>query len=282
MRFIRNKFMVGLLCIILGLAVGFLALPTTLKGTQPNQEKVIRLKSDISKGTYISDDCVETVTVSPEMLPDQALSQLPDPEMRYAVADLFAGDILTQTKLSDQLTMQDPILLATKKGMTVISITIPSLASGVSGTIEPGDVVSIMALMKNNTGSVSHTLQPQPQTQDQELSDEGIEAEHHSSGDIPSRAVETQVFSQLRYMEVYSLSASDGSSARIQKNPGDDKNLLPVTVSLFATESQALLLAELEQKAILHLNLIARRENANQFIEAKRLVMSTEGEQYAD
>lgn len=280
MRFIRNKFLVGLLCIILGLAVGFMALPATLKGTQTNQEKVIRVKSDISKGAYISDDFVETVTVSPEMVPGQALSMLPDPEMRYAAADLFAGDILTQAKLSDQLTVQDPILLATKKGMTVISITIPSLASGVSGMIQPGDVVSIMALMKNNTGSVSHTLQPQ--SQDQELSDEGIETEPHPSGDSLSRTVETQVFSQLRYMEVYSLSASDGSSARVQKNPGDDKNLLPVTVSLFATESQALLLAELEQKAILHLSLIARMENANQFIETERLVMSTEVEQHAD
>ena len=30
-------------------------------------------------------------------------------------------------------------------------------------------------------------------------------------------------FSKLRYIEVYSLSASDGSSAWVQKKPGDDE-----------------------------------------------------------
>jgi pilus assembly protein CpaB len=280
MRFIRNKFLVGLLCIILGLAVGFMALPATIQNKQVNQKEVIRLIADVGKGEYISDDLVEKTMVNSEILPDQALSILPDPEMRYAVADLFSGDILTQTKLSDQLTVQDPLLLATKKGMTVVSISLPSLASGVSGILQPGDIVSVMALMKNSTGSVSRTLQPQ--SQDQELSDESIKAETHTSGDSLSRTVETQVFSQLRYMEVYSMSASDGSFARVEKIPGDDKNLLPITVSLFATEDQALLLAELEQKAIIHLSLIARRENADQFIEAEQLVMSTEVEHHAD
>jgi hypothetical protein len=41
------------------------------------------------------------------------------------------------------------------KGKMVVSVTLPSLASGVSGQLQPGDVVTVMSLPN---GTVNQTL----------------------------------------------------------------------------------------------------------------------------
>jgi pilus assembly protein CpaB len=86
-----------------------------------------------------------------------------------------------------------------------------------------------------------------------------------------------QMFPELRYLEVFSLSASDGAEASVNSRPKDeDKNMLPVTLTVFATEQQALLLADLESNAIIHISRVAGSDQAATFIDSERIVMSQE------
>ena len=60
---------------------------------------------------------------------------------------------------------------------------------------------------------------------------------------------------------------SDGANARVEANPGDDEeNSLPVTVSFYVSQEQALRLAELEQQGTIYLTFVARGEDVAQYI----------------
>ena len=127
----------------------------------------------------------------------------------------------------------------------MVSITLPTLASGVSGHLLPGDVVTIMALPKN---SVTQSLGVEPETGETDL-----------SGAI--------IYPELQYIEVCMVTASDGSDASVEARPDEGvKNNLPVTVSFYVTQEQALLLAELENESIIHLAFVARSQNILQYI----------------
>ena len=52
---------------------------------------------------------------------------------QYATADLYAGDVLTAAKLFDTREATDIMDTASEKGKQVVSMTLPSLAAGVSG-----------------------------------------------------------------------------------------------------------------------------------------------------
>ena len=77
----------------------------------------------------------------------------------------------------------------------------------------------------------------------------------------------------LKYIEVCMVGASDGADASVEAQPDEDtKNTLPVTVSFYATEEQALKLAELEQSGTIHLAFVARGDTASQYISDSVLV----------
>jgi len=284
MRFSRNKFFIGVLCIILGLVIGFVAIPQVQNKGATDLVQAVRLKQDVSQGEEITEDMVETVTISQKLIPSGTVDSVTSFASRFAVTQLYAGDYLTAGKLADAQSTQDSLALATAKGMKIISITLPSLASGVSGQLQPGDIVTVLSLLKNNTVDQSQTLNPQVQTAEDTTADTSSGSTDVTS---PTGATstasetdlkpETLLYPELQYIEVCSISASDGSDAIVSKTPTEDsKNNLPVTISLYVTESQALRLAELEQNGIMHLVFVARGVDAASFITDDIRVLNSE------
>jgi pilus assembly protein CpaB len=266
MKILKNKFLIGIVCIILGLVVGFIAIPAAQNGAHSQLVKALRLKQDVPAGSLILDEMVESVEVSQNTIPIISISSLAEISGKYAASNLYAGDFLTAEKLVTEIQAQDPMKMATAKGMKVMSITISSLAAGVSGKLQPGDVVSVMAILKNNTADQSQTLEPQE-------TNTGSNTQSTESS-LYSHAV---VFPELQYLEVCSVSAADGSEAQVKPIPAEDiDNKLPVTVSLFVTDEQASRLAYLEQKGLLHLSFVARGADTADFISADRHILNGE------
>ena len=285
MKFLKNRFFLGILCITAGLSVSLMAMPRLVDKSTPEQLEVVRVKSDIPAGSLITDDQIELIAMDKNTLPSTAIKNTADASGKYASADLFQGDIITSAKLVSEKQTKNYLETATEKGMRLVSITIPSLSAGVSGQIKPGDIVTVMALMKTNTADSVQTLQPdsaslQPAEPD-ESSTETIPADPDQTieNSEPQHQLETRMFPSLQFLEVFSLSAADGSSARVEPQLVDDnKNALPVTLTVLADEKQALLLAELEQKAIIHMSRVSGTETAANYINPAKLVMATEGE----
>lgn len=246
MKFLKNRFVIGALCIIAALLIAFFALPA-LQGSQ-NTTSVVRMTEDVTAGTQITTEMVETVSV-PETLVEGGISSVSLVVGQYAAADLYTGDYLTTAKLSSTLAEQNSFPAGTAKGKLVVSVTLPSLASGVSGRLLPGDVITVMAVSADTTETL------------------GLEPADTTDETTYNTAASTVIYPELQYVEVCMVTASDGTDASVEANPGDDEeNSLPVTVSFYASQEQALRLAELEQQGTIYLAFVARGEDVTQYI----------------
>lgn len=284
MKFLKNRFFLGILCIAAGLSISLMAMPKLVDKSTPEQLEVVRVKADIPAGSLITDDQIELVAMDKNTLPSMAIENTAEASGQYADADLFQGDILTSAKLVSEKQAKNYLETATGKGLRLVSITIPSLSAGVSGQIKPGDIVTVMALLKTKTADSVQTLQPdsaslQPVETEDTAEATPTDPDQTVENTESQQQLETRLFPSLQFLEVFSLSAADGSSARVEQQLTDaNKNALPVTLTVFANEEQALLLAELEQKAIIHLSRVSGTETAANYIDPAKLVMATEGE----
>jgi pilus assembly protein CpaB len=244
MKLFKNRYVIGILCIITALLIVFFALPALQSSNQGGSVSVVRVKQNIEAGTQITGEMLEIVKV-PEKLIEGGISETALAVGRYAAADLYAGDYLTVQKITGFVANQSSFPAGTAKCKTVVSITLPTLASGVSGHLLPGDVVTILALPKS---SVNQSLGVEPETGEVDL-----------AGAI--------IYPELQYIEVCMVTANDGSDASVEAQPGANvKNTLPVTISFYATPEQAVLLAKLENQSIIHLAFVARGQDVPQYI----------------
>jgi len=244
MKFFKNRFVIGALCIIAALLIAFFALPSLQNSSQGAYVSAVRMKQPIEAGAQLTAELLETVSI-PETLVEGSISDISSVVGQYSVTDLYTGDYLTAQKLSPTLVEQNSFPAGTARGKTIVSVTLPTLASGVSGHLLPGDVVTVIALPK---GSVNQSLGVEPETEETDL----------------SCAV---IYPELRYIEVCMVTASDGADSSVEAQPDEDtKNSLPVTVSFYATEQQALLLAELENQSIIHLAFVARCADVTKYV----------------
>lgn len=245
MKLFRNKFVIGALCILLGLLFSFVALSALFEGGQSESVSALRMKQTVQAGTQITTDMVETVSV-PETLIDNGISDVAIAVGQYVATDLYAGDYLTASKLTATLAEQSLFSAGEAKRKTVVSVTLPSLASGVSGRLLPGDIVTVIAIPK---GAVNQPL--------------GVALDETFETAVSGAYIDPA----LEYIEVCMLTTNDGADASVEAQPDDDtKNTLPVTVSFYATREQALKLAELEQTGTIHLAFVARGEAVSQYI----------------
>jgi pilus assembly protein CpaB len=252
MKLLRNKFVIGILCILTALGLSFVALPALLGAGQKAAVTAVRLKEPVSAGMRITTDMLETVKV-PQNLVKNGIFEPSQAVGRYAKTDLYAGDYLTNAKTSTTQAGQNPFSAGISKGMLVVSVALPSLASGVSGRLLPGDVVTLMAIPK---ASINQSLGTEPE----------------SGEDTESVVIDPD----LKYLEICMVTASDGSDANVQPEPGKDgKNSLPATVSFYVTESQAKKLTELNQDSTIYLVFVARGEAASQYLP-DRVLTGTE------
>ncbi len=75
------------------------------------------------------------------------------------------------------------------------------------------------------------------------------------------------------------VTTNQGEDATVEADPDDDEeNSLPVTVSFYVSQEQALRLAELEQEGTIYLAFVARGADAAQYIPDEDRVLNTEVE----
>ena len=267
MKILRNKFLIGILCIVIGVTVGFVLLPKS-QDADINMTKVVRLTQDVEAGTKLEEKMLEIATIPAESVPDGASSALESFLNRYASSQLYEGDILTAAKVRD--TLVDPVAAAAAKGKQLVSVTVPSLSAGVSGTLQPGDVVSIMVTSKvtqfNQNLGLMTPVEDSEETSDWQTGNSLISSVTKES--------QTYIPEELRYLEVCKVSSSDGTDALVNGSKDkEEPNRLPVTITFYATEAQALKLAEVEQNGEIHVTFVARGDAADAYIPRDERVL---------
>lgn len=231
MKIFRNRTVIGVLCILLALIICFGVTPLFSRSASEKTE-IVRVTKDIKEGDEITAEMVQTVEVGAYNLPQNLMTDKKEVIGKYATADLAAGDYILSSKLSAVPAAENAYLYNLDGTKQAISVTIKSFATGLSGKLESGDIVTV------------------------------IVADYQGKG-------ETAIPPELQYVEVISVTASSGYDANTGEVV--DEKELPSTVTLLVTTEQAKILAELEQDSELHLALVYRGtpENAAKFIAAQ-------------
>lgn len=205
------------------------------------KEQIIRVTQPILAGEEITADMVQTVEVGGYNLPENVIRLKENAVGKFATADLVAGDYIINTKVSDEPAADNAYLYNLDGSQQAMSITIKSFATGLSGKLQSGDIVSVVAPDFKKQG-------------------------------------QTVIPPELKYVEVIGVTASSGYDANTGEAPSEeDERELPSTVTLLVSPEQSRVLAELEADGKLHLTLVYRgsRENADRFLAVQNEVIAT-------
>lgn len=238
MNLFKNRMVVGVLCIVLSLLICFGLTPLFNKGISQKTE-IVRVTKEIKVGEVITQDKVKTVEIGGYNLPENVIRTKENAVGTYALADLSIGDYILNTKVSKTPSAENAYLYHLDGSKQAISITIKSFANGLSGKLQSGDIVSVIAPDYKKQGA-------------------------------------TVIPPELKYVEVISVTASNGYDANTgEQETSKDEKELPSTVTLLVTPEQGNLLASLESDGKTHLSLVYRGEenNVKKFLEMQSKVL---------
>ena len=241
MKIFRNRTVIGVLCILLALIICFGVTPLFSRSASEKTE-IVRVTKDIKEGDEITAEMVQTVEVGAYNLPQNLMTDKKEVVGKYATADLAAGDYILSSKLSAVPAAENAYLYNLDGTKQAISVTIKSFATGLSGKLQSGDIVSVIAADYKKQGM-------------------------------------TVIPAELKYVEVIAVTAGSGYDANTgaqTETETEDEKELPSTVTLLVSPEQSKALAELESDGKLHLSLVYRGTPANsaKFIEAQDKVIA--------
>ena len=235
MKFLKNRTVLGVICIALALIICF-AITPLFNASKSSTMKIIRIKNDVKIGQEITSKDIEVVEVSAYNMPSEVVQKSEDVVGKYVSAEMIKGEYVLAAKISDSPASENAYLYNLTGEKRAISITIPSFAGGLSGKLISGDIVSIIAVDFKEQG-------------------------------------ETVVPEELQYVEVIAVTDKKGNDDETVtvKPDGEEETELPETVTLLVTPAQANILAELEAEGEIHVALVYRgtAENAQKFISAQ-------------
>lgn len=235
MKFLKNRTVLGVICIALALIICF-AITPLFNASKSSTMRIVRVKNDLKIGQEITAKDIEVVEVGAYNLPSEVVKKSEAVVGKYAAAEMFKGEYVLAAKISDTPASENAYLYGLTGEKRAISITIPSFAGGLSGKLISGDIVSVIAVDYRETG-------------------------------------ETRVPDELQYVEVIAVTDKKGNDEETTtiKPDGEEETSLPETVTLLVTPEQANILAELEAQGEIHVALVYRgtAENAQKFVDAQ-------------
>lgn len=230
----KNRTIIGIVCIVLALVVTFAVAPLVNK-LSDSRTDIVRLKSDIVQGHMIQESDIEVVTVGSTGLPINIITKKEAVVGKFAACDLKANTDLLQSMISDKSDSADDVFHTLDGKKQAISITISSFAGGLSGKLENGDIVSLV-IFENETNEAT----------------------------IPGG---------LTYVKVITTTTAEGFD-KDELTPNEDGTYeLPTTLTLLVNPTQAKMLVEYENRGVIHADLVYRGDSktAQKFLDAQDL-----------
>jgi pilus assembly protein CpaB len=231
---LKNRTIIGIVCIVLALVVTFAVAPLVNK-LSDSRADIVRLKSDIAQGHMIQESDIEVVTVGSTGLPTNIITKKEAVVGKFAACDLKANTDLLQSMISDKSDNADDVFHTLNGKKQAISITISSFAGGLSGKLENGDIVSLV-IFENETNEAT----------------------------IPGG---------LTYVKVITTTTAEGFD-KDELTPNEDGTYeLPTTLTLLVNPTQAKMLVEYENRGVIHADLVYRGDSktAQKFLDAQDL-----------
>lgn len=139
---LNNRFLYGIISLVLSAIIAFIAIPMTISKIN-NKTEIIRISQPVLKGEKLTEKDIELVEVGGYNLPTNIAHLKEDVIGKYVTADLAIGDYILSSKVSLTPITSDIQLSNIPSGKTAISLTIKTLASGLSDKLQPNDIIRI-------------------------------------------------------------------------------------------------------------------------------------------
>lgn len=245
---LKNKTVIGVACIVLALLVCFLITPL-YNSRLDSKTEVIVLAKDVTKGQQITSNMVKKIQVGSYNLPtekDGYVTEMTNVIGKYANTNLYKDEYILEKRLQDIPLSKDTYLdnLDGQKG--AISITMQSLAAGLSGKLIEGDIISVIT------------------TDDEKTS-------------IPD---------ELKYVKVLACTLSDGEDVdeTTKDEKEDNESTTAETITLLVDKYQAKKLASLEANEKIHVELVYRgdKKNSDKFLKQQDKIIKEMKEDTVD
>lgn len=236
----KNRTTVGIVAIVLGGVLCFGIAPIYNKSMQKGVE-VVRISSEVNKGEQITADKVKVVEVSKKGLPESAILNKKDVVGKYAVVDLVRDNTILERQLSKNPIAEDKYLYGLDGTQQAISFTIQNFASGLSGKLLTGDIISIIATtMDENNNEKTSTPK------------------------------------ELQYVKVLAVTNDVGVDKKEDNNNPEEE--LPTTITVLVNREQAELIANLEETSKMHVSLVYRgtEKESQKYIEQQNSIITKE------
>jgi pilus assembly protein CpaB len=240
-KIFRNRTILGIASIVLSLIICF-GLTPLFNQAISEKVSVVRVVENIQKGDLITEKMVEIIEIGGYNLPDAVLRLEENVVGNYALTELHVGDYILNSKISSKPLVNYGYLTDFDGSERAISVSIKSFAAGLSGKLEPEDIVTVMA---SDFGDMRETVSPV----------------------------------ELQYVEVLAVTAGTGLDTdeyEIDQEAIEQDKELPATVTLKGTYQQAKILAEMEAKGKIHIVFVYRgsKENADKFLDEQELILT--------
>ncbi len=144
MKLLRNRTVLGILCIVISLLICFAVTPLYNAGLA-KKTTIVRFTRDVKAGEEIKRNMLAEVEVGNYNLPENIFRSISDVEGKYLTMDVTSGDYILPGKISDEPAAENRYLYSLNGEKQAISVTISSFAEGLSGKLRSGDIVSVIA-----------------------------------------------------------------------------------------------------------------------------------------
>ena len=216
---LNNRFFFGLLSLLLAAVIAFIAIPTINRQTNGKAE-IVRITKPVQRGAMIAQGDIELIEVGGYNLPSNIARAADDVVGKYAVADLSMGDYILASKVSFTPITSDIQLSSIPSGRVAISLTVKTLASGLSDKLQTGDIIRIY-----------HFL------------------------DVVTNILELQFVKIIAVSDAKGLNVDNA-----QEVSADEEKQQTATITVLATPEQATIITGLENDGVMHVALITRND----------------------
>lgn len=223
MKYLKNRSVLGAVCIFLSLLISFVLAPM-ISSSSAKTVSVVVANKDINMGEQLTQENLKVIEMGAYNLSNNAVTSMDAVVGSYATMDMLGGDIILKSKTADNPISGNSILYNLDGSKQAISVSIKNFANGLSGKLMAGDIVTVV------------------------------------SPDYKGKST-TEILPELQYLEVIAVTAQNGYDTDPNYvNREEDKDLA-ATVTLLVDRNQAKLLAELEKEGVIHLALAYRGES---------------------
>jgi Flp pilus assembly protein CpaB len=156
----------------------------------------------------------------------------------YASVDLIPTDTLVPAKLTATLDRANESFYSLpESGKLAVSVPLSSLSASVSGKLQPDDIVTVYGIVRDKQTDAYNVIQ----------------------------------YPELQYMRVASITnavAVDTDQVDTSDNSASKTDIVPATVTLYATDYQARRLIEIQATGAVYVALVGRGDNATRLYDS--------------